>query len=99
MINLEEIKKKLEVVKKARKEREPIVKLNSKALDLFETLCSFDKGKPSYAVAKSLSEKLAIECMTELDLYFYNMKFADEKQKKVWNELSDYLRKIYTSSK
>ncbi len=97
MIKHEDIEVDLEGLRKARKEELPIAGWRSKALSLFIQLCNSDKEEPSFEALKSLSKKLAIECMTELDRYFNNFGFVDEGEKRKWQELSNQLRMIYSS--
>jgi|TARA_B100000315_G_scaffold222559_1_gene226678 hypothetical protein len=98
MTNLEEIQNLLEGLKKSRKKGLPIAGWRSSALTLFGTLCSEDSKKraSTYEVAKSLSKKLAIECMAELDRYFHNFKFMGDEERYKWQELSNHLRRIYS---
>ena len=96
MIDLEDIEIDLERLKMARKEGLPIADWRNSALRLFKKLCNSGE-EASYDVAKALSKKLAIECMTELDSYFNIFGFMDEGERHKWQELSNQLRKIYSS--
>lgn len=96
MLNLEGIEIDLEGLKMARKEGLPIVDWRNNALRLFKKLCNSGE-EASYDVAKALSKKLAIECMTELDSYFNIFGFMDEGERHKWQELSNQLRTIYSS--
>ena len=98
MKKFEEIQSLLEDLKTSRKEGLPIAEWRSNAQRLFDTLCSGnpDKKTLTYDRAKSLSKKLAIECMAELDCYFYNFKFVGNEEEHQWQELSNHLRGIYS---
>lgn len=96
MINLEDIEIDLKGLKKARKDGLPIADWRNNALRLFKRLCNSGE-EASYDVAKALSKKLAIECMTELDSYFNIFGFMDEGERYKWQELSKQLRMIYSS--
>ncbi len=94
----EEIQYLLEDLKKSRKEGLPVAEWRGNAQQLFSTLCSGnpDKKTLTYDQAKSLSKKQAIECMAELDCYFYNFKFVGNEEEHKWQELSNHLRRIYS---
>ncbi len=96
MLNLEDVEIDLEGLKMDRKEGLPIADWRSNALRLFKRLCN-NGEEASYDVAKALSKKLAIECMTELDSYFNIFGFMDEGEKHKWQGLSNQLRMIYSS--
>jgi len=98
MENIEGIQKQLEKLKISRSDGLPIAEWRSGALRLFETLCSEDAEKDvsTYEVAKSLSKKLAIECMAELDCYFHTFGYANDEEENRWRELSELLRGIYS---
>jgi hypothetical protein len=98
MKKFEEIQSLLENLKTSRKEGLPIAEWRGNAQRLFDTLCSRnpDKQTLTYDQAKSLSKKLAIECMAELDCYFYNFKFTGNEEEHQWQELSNHLRRIYS---
>jgi hypothetical protein len=98
MKNFEEIQHLLADLKKSRKEGLPIAEWRGNAQRLIGTLCSGNSPKNSltYDRAKSLSKKLAIECMAELDCYFYNFKFTSNEEEHQWQELSNHLRGIYS---
>ena len=98
MKNFEEIQYLLEDLKKSRKEGLPVAEWRSNAQRLFVTLCSVSPAKKTltYNRAKSLSKKLAIECMAELDCYYYHFKFTGNEEEHKWQELSNHLRGIYS---
>jgi hypothetical protein len=98
MENSEDIQKQLEELKESRKESLPIAGWRAGALGLFGTLCSEDteRNVSAYDVAKSLSKKLAIECMAELDCYFHTFGYVSDDEENRWQELSGHLREIYS---
>ncbi len=96
MLNLEEIEIDLEGLIKARKEGLPIADWRNSALRLFKKLCNSGE-EASYTAVETLSKRVAIECMTELDSYFNIFDFMDEGERRKWQELSKQLRTIYSS--
>ncbi len=96
MLNLEEIEIDLEGLIKARKEGLPIADWRNSALRLFKKLCNSGE-EALYTAVETLSKRVAIECMTELDSYFNIFDFMDEGERRKWQELSKQLRTIYSS--
>lgn len=101
MMDTGELREKLLNLKDVRKNGDllnPDIGWRVKALEFFDMLCGNDKTKgiERYITLNSLSEDFAIECMAELDQYFYTFGFMNEIEKKQWEELSGRLRMIYT---
>jgi hypothetical protein len=98
MGNIEIIQKRLEELKISRNEGLPIAEWRSSALGLFVILCSggAERDASKYEVAKSLSKKLAIECMAELDCYFHTFGYVSDDEGNRWRELTEHLRGIYS---
>ncbi len=96
MINLDEIEIDLQGLRRSRNEELPIAGWRSKALCLFTKLCNNGEETSSFETLKTLSRRLAIECLAELDRYFNVFGYMDEGEKRKWQGLSNQLRMIYS---
>lgn len=96
MLNIEDIEIDLQKLKRARKDGLPIADWRNTALSFFIKLCN-NSEESSCDLSKSLSKKLAIECMAELDSYFNIFGFVNDGEKHKWQKLSNQLRMIYSS--
>lgn len=65
------------------------------ARKLIIILCSNDIKTIPCNATNSLSKDEAMDCMNELDQYFSTFGFVYKNDEETWEELSDWLRKIY----